>query len=266
MLKKLYNFIFARPSMQKLNNKILNLAIHARGFNNHKSFQESGEANVIKLLNKLDKGFVLDIGANVGSYSKIILEKTHHNIIAFEPLSEAYSSLLALESKFSNRIITENFGIGDANSTSTIYYSKDALSHASFSKEVQEISYLQKDSKIEARLEIKTLDSYLLEKPLNLEIALLKIDVEGYEEEVLKGASDILMNHKPQMIQIEYNLHQLFKRQTLHSLHAFIKDYLIYQMLPYGLIRRDVNDPLSNFYAYSNFLFVRDDIVNEIER
>lgn len=266
MLNKLYNFVFARPSMQKLNNKILNLAIHARGFNNHKSFQESGEANVIKLLNKLDKGYVLDIGANIGSYSKVVLEETHHNVVAFEPLSEAYSYLKALETKYGDRILTENFGIGDKNTVSTIYYSKDALSHASFSKEVQEISYLKKDSKIEDKIEIKTLDSYLLEKPLNLEVVLLKIDVEGFEEEVLKGASNMLMNPKPKMIQIEYNLHQLYKRQTLHSLHAYIKDYLIFQMLPFGLIRRDEKDPLSNFYAYSNFLFVREDVVNEIER
>ena len=42
-----------------------------------------------------------------------------------------------------------------------------------------------------------------------------------------------------------------------------MKNYRIYQLLPYGvgLVERDVNKPEANIYHYSNFVFIRDDIM-----
>ena len=47
-------------------------------------------------------------------------------------------------------------------------------------------------------------------------IDLIKIDTEGFELEVLKGAEKTIKKLKPTYIQIEYNWHHLFKNINLY--------------------------------------------------
>ena len=44
----------------------------------------------------------------------------------------------------------------------------------------------------------------------------LKIDVEGHEYEVVKGAKKFIEFNSPKFIQIEINWHQLFKNINLY--------------------------------------------------
>jgi hypothetical protein len=93
------------------------------------------------------------------------------------------------------------------------------------------------------------------------EIDFLKIDVEGFEYEVLVGSLDLLKKSPPKFIQIEYNWHQLFRGITIYKIHCLLHKYSLYQLLPSGELGiRDPKDPLSNLYMYTNFIFVRKDI------
>ena len=85
----------------------------------------------------------------------------------------------------------------------------------------------------------------------------IKIDVEGYEAEVFKGAERVLREIKPRFIQIEFNWHQLFRNTALHYFSEQLPDYEVFQLLPNGWIARDPRSPLSNIFEFSNFVFVR---------
>ncbi len=90
-IAKIYIFIFARPSTQPLNNLILQLALRGRGYNNCCDPKTTDEAIFIKLLAKNNPTLCIDIGANKGHYSEVLLSETNAVIIAFKPLPKLLS-------------------------------------------------------------------------------------------------------------------------------------------------------------------------------
>lgn len=100
-----------------------------------------------------------------------------------------------------------------------------------------------------------TLDSYFKDNNI-VKVDFIKIDTEGFESEVFKGAEKIFKELKPKFIQIEFNWHQLFRNTSLYYFAQRLTEYDMYQLIPNGWILRDPKDPLVNIYSYSNFIFV----------
>jgi FkbM family methyltransferase len=265
-LREPYVFLFGRPSMQALNNIVLNLALNAKGYANYYRCHPkwTGEEKFLKLFSKHNPQLCIDIGANKGDYSEILLSLTDSRVIAFEPLPKTFAILAKLQTRFPRRLITLNKGVGDQNAELDLHFGDEDSTLASFSKEVNEIDYVGQNNWNAIRMEVITLDRFFKEfhEPESSQIDLLKIDTEGYEYEVLLGAKETLENRKPKFIQIEYNWHQLFKGQSLYKLASLLPNYVAYQLLPHGsgLNKVDVKRPESNIYHYSNFVFVREDI------
>jgi FkbM family methyltransferase len=256
--------IVARPSMRSFNDWLFNLAIRGKGYNHCGSVTITGEETFIRLLAKHNPSLCLDIGANIGHYSEALLSLTNTNLIAFEPLPKAFEALRVLEKKYSTRFQAVNKGVGNLNCELDLHYGAEDSELASFSEEVKQIDYVKDENKNAMSVPVVTLDSFFGE-PCNAHIKhidLIKIDTEGYEFEVLSGATETLSRLKPCFIQIEYNWHQLFKGQSLFNIASLLSDYVAYQLLPYGsgLSRVDVRLPQSNIYQYSNFVFVRSDV------
>ena len=67
-------------------------------------------------------------------------------------------------------------------------------------------------------------------KKINLKrIDFIKIDTEGYELEVLKGAQNTIKKFKPNFIQLEFNWHQLYKKNTLLMFQEILNNYHAYK-------------------------------------
>jgi FkbM family methyltransferase len=236
---------------------MLSSALNIKGYNNYQNFDISGEQSFFdNVLREINPKVCIDVGANVGDYTKALLTSTHALVIAFEPLDEPFETLINIKNEFKERLVIENKGVGAVNDTLDIYFNDEATAHASFSKEVQSVPYL--DNKISKKIEVVSLDSYFADK-LDYVVDFIKIDTEGFEFEVLLGAKNIIQTHKPKAIQIEFNWHQLFRGQTLFSFSQMLADYSPFQMLPKDLIKRDPKDPYSNIYHFSNFVFIRND-------
>ena len=93
----------------------------------------------------------------------------------------------------------------------------------------------------------------------------IKIDTEGFEYEVLKGAQKTLKFNNPKFIQIEFNWHQLIKNQSLFRISKLVDDYDTFRILPKGdkLLHIDPSRPENNIYHLSNYVFIRKDISNK---
>ena len=110
-------------------------------------------------------------------------------------------------------------------------------------------------------VDVKKLDSF--ENFFNgQQIDFIKIDTEGFEYEVLKGAEKIIKKHKPKFIQMEFNWHQLIRNHTLYDLSLLVDAYDVFRILPHGnkLIHIDPSRPENNIYHLSNYVFIRGDI------
>jgi len=264
ILSLIYIFIFGRKSMQFLNNILLSLTLNAKGYKNYGNFNSTGEKKFIKKIRN-DLSFCIDIGANVGKYTELLLEETEAKVISFEPLEQAFHDLKKIELENSDRLKVFNYAIGEKNETLDLNYSNSKSEKASFTKHLDKLSFYEFHKNKKVKTKILSLD-YFVKENLGLvdlkKIDLIKIDTEGFELEVIKGAQETIKSMSPKYIQLEFNWHQLFKQQNMYSFSEFLKDYELFQILPYGndLIKVDPNRPETNIYHLSNFVYIRKDI------
>ena len=130
---------------------------------------------------------VYDIGANYGNYSLIWNQLYQAKVIAFEPLEENY--LKARRNFAINpgaNIILYNVAVGDKNGTFETSIDGNMVS-------VQ--------GSIRRSMKMIRLDDFVFSEEVQLPIIdLMKIDIEGYELEALKGMAKLLKLTKPKII------------------------------------------------------------------
>lgn len=259
-----YKYVFARPPMQVWNDALLDLALNARGYKNRVDPEKSGESLFIDLVARNNPRLCIDIGANKGAYAATLLQRTNASVICFEPLPQAFGSLLKLKERYPGRLQAVNVGVADKQGELELYYGSEDSELASFSKEVSQVEYVGRHNVNVMKVSVVTLDGYFKEHFAGTydHLDLLKIDTEGYEYEVLMGARETIASMRPTFIQIEYNWHQLFRGHSLFRFAELLPDYRAYQLLPHGsgLAPRDPRSPESNIFHYSNFVFVRGDV------
>jgi len=153
---------------------------------------------------------VLDIGANVGQYCRDLrFEGYKGDIVSFEPIKAVYDELSSYM-MHDKRWRGENVGIGSSCSTATIAVSENSV----FSSLRPQSSYAAEfDSRVRVvsteEIEIFPLDhfaAYLLP----YRNVFCKIDTQGFEEEVLRGAKQVIGSFCG--IQLELPLAHLYEQ------------------------------------------------------
>ena len=201
---------------------------------------------------KNDKIFI-DCGANVGLYTGLLHEYINDNseVYSFEPRINVYNILKDRFNEFSN-IKTEFLAVSDKNTSSEICLN---ASHAKGS-----LSFKNKDIGFSKQpVYCIKLDSYFSNIKNHRKISFLKIDVEGHEINVLKGAYNILKFHKPIVLcEIEERHHiegtfeeRIFSYMKELGYKAFYychkKDILL---STHTLVQSDSNSDLDYIFNY----------------
>lgn len=158
-----------------------------------------------------DKSRVLDIGANIGVISQA-LEKSGFTVEAFEPLPEVFD-VLSMNVKGSKHNIAIGHKSGWADMPKLEY--SEARNFGGFS--------LGTSSSLRGaiKVEVKTIDSFNF-----TDVGLMKIDVEGFEENALRGAAETIARCRPALY-IEDD-----RKDKSPALHAFL-DSLGYTITPH---------------------------------
>jgi len=145
---------------------------------------------------KLGGGVFLDIGANVGIFS-LIASQTFDEVFSFEPNPETYKILENnIKINLNKNITAYNIGLSNQNSTMELYVNPLNNGGASLNKFNQKITQegVGYDwDKVDVQVGI--LDDIFILK--NKRIDLIKIDVEGHELLVLKGALNLISTYTP---------------------------------------------------------------------
>lgn len=163
-----------------------------------KWFYESGIAEKNLIYHILDnyinstKNFI-DIGAHVGTYSYIIGKKANHTF-AFECNPKVFCYLaanIALH-ELEDKVTPFSYALGNNNNSELDYYIRSTDGGGNGFKFLNDNDHNLKKLKIKVR----TLDSFNLTN-----IGFIKIDVEGFEKEVLEGALEtIKKNNYPPIL------------------------------------------------------------------
>jgi FkbM family methyltransferase len=265
---QVYIFLFAGKLLSRFNNKILTMALKAKGFNNYSSnLERSGELALIKRVLKLGIDTMFDVGANVGQYSNIFLKSSNARVFAFEPMEESFNRLLTIQLQ-DKRFVPFNFALGAYQYETDIFFGSETDQLATISPEVLQLAYVGRNNAKSRRIKVRTLDQVFLEiqnqyKVTNLDC--IKIDTEGFELDVLKGASRVLTEIRPKAIILEWNWHQLFRGGTLLQIQEILPDYQAFRVLPHkkGLLPVDTTRPEENICHYANYVFVKSDLVSK---
>ncbi len=254
------DFIFARKFFLPINIIFLKLFIRFIGYNHNISINKNGESKFLKKICNENPELCIDIGANIGNYSKFILNNSNSRVIAFEPIPTSYKKLTILKKKYPKRFFNYKFAIGEKNQNGKIYFDKKNLHWSTLSENVRKINYL-KNLNNSINCKVKTLDSFLTTiKNIKIKrLDLIKIDTEGNELEVLLGAKKTIKRYKPKYIQLEYNWHHLFKNVSLYHLSKLLNGYSVYKIFPYGqnLVKIDPQKPENNYFNYLNIVFIK---------
>ncbi|MCS4199744.1 FkbM family methyltransferase [Salinibacter ruber] len=155
--------------------------------------EEQKELEVLRTLLSPGDVFV-DCGANIGLWSIVAAEEVGSEgvVYSFEPNPNTYRKMLG-NMAISNivKVETENVALGESNSSAFI---KCKTEHND--------SYLNNsgESQNDVKIPIRKLDSLVSKE----RVKGMKVDVEGYELEVLKGAEDILRSDEPWLF-VEFN-------------------------------------------------------------
>ena len=241
----------------RANDRILDLALSAKGFDNWR-MKESGEILFItNFLSKKSPLLCIDIGANKGKYTRLLLDHTSAQVISFEPLPFLYKKLTEDFLNYSHRCTFVNKGVGKQNEILKIHYNEDSSGYASFSEDIKKIDYVKNTNSLE--VDVISLDDYCATNNIK-EIDFIKIDTEGFEKEVFEGASETFKKIKPKYIQMEYGPHQIYRNATLLFFAEQLIDYNVYQLTINGMRRVDPEHPHTNIFCFSNFVFVRKDL------
>jgi FkbM family methyltransferase len=179
-----------------------------------------------KLFSFIKEGMtIIDVGTNIGNSALHFSKTTGNNgkVLGFEPDIINYNK--ALENIRLNpmkNITLNNFGLGDSEETLKLHNVNPG------NRGMNRISDSHQGS-IYSEVIIKTLDGFLKKNEIN-KCSLIKIDVEGFELNVLKGAIKTLKDFQP-ILFIELDDENLQSQGTSASgLIAFLHNhnYIVY--------------------------------------
>lgn len=155
---------------------------------------------------------IIDVGANIGQYAMNIRDAGYKGrIISFEPLSAAYRQLKRNGRRDKGWTIADRMALGNRDGETEINISANSVSSSilpmmdSHKKAARDSAYIGKE-----RVTVRRLDSLLPDLDLAGNV-FMKIDVQGFEIEVLNGASQFLSMSRG--LQIELSLVELYAGQ-----------------------------------------------------
>ncbi len=230
----------------------------------------NGEKSLLKMLIPLTgiNSVFIDVGANVGDWSKSLVEMGYHgHLIAVDPLAENLAKAKEkLERIGCKKYDLCQYAVSNQPGHLKFYINNDrTLSGHDSLFDMGELGYQENVSCIEV---VSTTIDELASQFNIAEINFLKIDVEGNELSVLKGANRFLESGSIEFIQFEFGHAARAARFYLHDIVNFLMkyDYEIFIVKPRGLERLIFTPFIENRYSYINFFMARKNSIIKINK
>lgn len=162
-------------------------------------FYEQLEVDAFVRLAKISRG-ILDVGGNLGLYACLGGRElpAGGKLVAFEPVPDnlEYLRRNIAQNPSAGQVVVEPVAVGDTEGTITVHLSMTNTGTHSVSADNVGPSRRSID------VPLTSIDAYLTANPVET-VDLIKIDVEGNDGAVLRGAADTLKRHTPTLF-VEY--------------------------------------------------------------
>jgi len=203
----------------------------------------------------------VDIGANVGNWAAIFLESAPPAArgILFEPSPSALEKLKSRFGRLKNIEII-NAAAGDSSGEMPFFDENGKGESSSLIRKAA----LSGSEKKKAR--ITTLDFELKKRGWD-SVDVLKIDAEGYDLHVLKGASELLKNRKIGLIQFEYGIAWKYAGSTMSCAVDLLDSfgYRVFSLRSNGLFKFDC-ELYGEYFGRSNYVALSPEKYSRLEK
>ena len=247
LAKKIISLLSKSESLSQFSKKIVDYHENE----NNCEIETNGELDFIKK-NKDNFKVIFDVGANVGEWTSLVSTMAPQaEIYSFEPSKQTFKILSS--KTFNDKVNLFNIGLGEKNETKDFFINeKDSTLNSIFSRNTDREK--SGDSKTEKAI-FETLDSFCEKNKID-RISFLKIDTEGNEFSVLRGAARHIKEGRIDAIQFEYGGTYIDANILLKDIFEFFENtpYFIFKLKQNGLKPCPIyTESLENF-QYANYV------------
>ena len=245
---------------------LLLLAYNRNGILNYRNPSESGEEYLTSqwlpaflVENGCERPVLFDVGAHEGNYSLLLDSNVEQaTIYSFEPNPLTYARLSDnVDARPS--IHPVNVGMGEKHTSTELFVRSEnaSSSHASIYADVLENQHAYNDIE-SVDVEIDTVDRFCQDHGID-KVHFAKIDTEGNELDVFRGAKHLIKDGKLWAAQFEFNEMNIISRVFLRDFYELLGDYRFFRLLPDRLM------PLAyssrhEIFQFQNILAVRKEL------
>lgn len=226
-------------------------AVISHGLNDGIAMETNGEAWLIGKIAP-DARFFIDVGANKGAWTAAFMSKAGAGVcgLMYEPSAEAARHIksFVLPQRQAIHVELVEAAMSDRQGTMTFYEEPGCGESSSL------VKGFSLEHAIARPVAVTTVDDEI-ERQSIAQVDMLKIDAEGYDLHVLRGAKRSLARGVVDVVQFEYNAPWALANSTLHeALDIFSKNrYSVFLLRAGGLMKFDY-ELYGEFYHYSNFV------------
>lgn len=238
-----------RPALQRAVHQG-KLLVHRAGFD---VTRETFRRYFVKALHDRGIDAVLDIGANVGQFATELRRAGFTGrIVSVEPLAAAHAALVRAAAADPNWFV-ERAGAGAEPGVLTVHRAANSVSSSVLPildrhvRAASESAYVASE-----QVPATTVDELVKRHQLRPETSLLKIDVQGYELPVLRGAANTIDRFAA--VRTELSLVPLYEGQVL--LPAMLEELMRHGLELWDLERGFV-DPATGRLLQADGVFLR---------
>ena len=227
--------------------------LYAKSYMNvNHDMRTNGELYLLDKLARFDIKTVFDVGANKGEYTNACLNKFQEaRVHAFEIVPETHAKFMS--NVRSDRVVINAFGLADRAGNIEINYNsnKDGLSS------LIEGTDINKGHWTTRQVEIRRGDEYCRASGITA-IDFLKMDVEGAEDLVLLGFSDMLSGNNISIIQFEFGMINIYSKFLLVDFWKSLErhGFRLGPIMPKGVDFMGYNPRNENFQGPPNYVAV----------
>jgi FkbM family methyltransferase len=250
-ISRTWNFFFE---------KLFAVSLREMNFGKTNNYRVNGELRSLEQLAKRWKDVhvtLFDVGANVGEFTLEIIQafgKGKFNLYAFEPSSRAWAQLRQRVPDMPN-INVQQLALSHEEGTAELYFPEEGSTLASLYQ--RDLGHTKWNFGKKESVKISTVDKFCEKNKIEY-IHLLKMDVEGHELDLLKGAQGMLGKNAIEVIQFEFGGANIDSRTYFKDFYQLLAPkYRIYRILAGGLRELPAYTEKLEIFQSANYLAIR---------
>jgi FkbM family methyltransferase len=201
---------------------------------------------------------IFDCGANIGFVTHAFAQRFPDTTIhAFEPNPKVFEPLASAHGNKRN-VILHNKGVGRTKGELTFHINRNSGTSSFLPpNDYHTLNFADKNT-VPKVVEVVGLGEYMEEKKIPV-LDILKLDIEGFELEALKGIRDI--GNRVAMVYTEVNLVPTYQGQPLiNDIISYLHGFGFHIFNFYGIYENDYRQA-----SFTNLLFISTGLKNELK-